>query len=321
MLRYNFYNTVSDLGTTFEHFGDVFRSHSAMYHGPQCMWCSLRKQNNNVPNKNLKYSHPSTNDLNASGSITKKAVYVGINYLTSTQNVLKGCINDANNVQRAWEREFHVKEFKLLTDDTADESLYPTKRNIRQAIRWLTIDVKKGDIIFFHYSGHGTQIQDENNDEKDGNDEVLVPVDFKTEGYMVDDDIFRLLVAAVPKGVTLIATIDCCHSGTIFDLPNTYVAKGSALLLRSQPKFVKGNVICISASLDTQTAEDVVTKTDAYGKLTNTMLKCLTKRHMRCTLADLLKDMTSDMLNTSQTPCISVSDHVDINNCYFALTN
>ncbi len=36
-----------------------------------------------------------------------------------------------------------------------------------------------GDIVFFHFSGHGQQIQDDNGDEADGYDEALVPYDAK----------------------------------------------------------------------------------------------------------------------------------------------
>ena len=35
--------------------------------------------------------------------------------------------------------------------------------------------VKKGDFVVIHYSGHGQQISDNNNDEIDGFDEALIP--------------------------------------------------------------------------------------------------------------------------------------------------
>ena len=51
-------------------------------------------------------------------------------------------------------------------------------------------------------------------DEPDGMDEVLVPLDFRTQGIILDDDINRILVHALPAGVKLHAIIDACHSGT-----------------------------------------------------------------------------------------------------------
>jgi hypothetical protein len=43
----------------------------------------------------------------------------------------------------------------------------------------------KGDIIFFHYSGHGYRIPDNNNDELDGFDESLDP--FKVISLVSED--------------------------------------------------------------------------------------------------------------------------------------
>jgi Caspase domain len=39
-------------------------------------------------------------------------------------------------------------------------------------------------------------------DEDDGYDETLIPVDFKTAGQIVDDDILKILVQPMAEGVT-----------------------------------------------------------------------------------------------------------------------
>lgn len=41
---------------------------------------------------------------------------------------------------------------------------------------------------------------------------------------MRDDVIFRELITRVPAGCQLSAVMDCCHNGTIFDLPYIFVA-------------------------------------------------------------------------------------------------
>jgi Caspase domain len=51
------------------------------------------------------------------------------------------------------------------------------------------------------------------------NTHSLIPVDFQTEGHIVDDDIINMLVKPMPKGVTVTVLMDCCHSGTVLDLP------------------------------------------------------------------------------------------------------
>lgn len=74
----------------------------------------------------------------------------------------------------------------------------------------------------FHYSGHGSQVEDLDGDEVDGNDECIMPVDYKTKGVILDDEINDTIVRPLPRGATLHATFDSCHSGTILDLPYVF---------------------------------------------------------------------------------------------------
>jgi len=53
----------------------------------------------------------------------------------------------------------------------------------------------------------------------DGYDETLCPLDFQTQGMIVDDEINATIVRPLPSGVKLHAIIDACHSGTVLDLP------------------------------------------------------------------------------------------------------
>jgi Caspase domain len=47
----------------------------------------------------------------------------------------------------------------------------------------------------------------------------LIPVDFQTAGHIIDDDLIQMLVKPMPAGVTMTVLMDCCHSGTVLDLP------------------------------------------------------------------------------------------------------
>jgi hypothetical protein len=64
-------------------------------------------------------------------------------------------------------------------------------------------------------------------DEVDGMDEVILPLDFKTKGYIVDDELHDLLVKPLKKGVRLTAIFDSCHSGTALDLPYIFKSDGT----------------------------------------------------------------------------------------------
>ena len=52
-----------------------------------------------------------------------------------------------------------------------------TKVGIVRAFKRMTASCKHGDVVYIHYSGHGQQMTDIHNDEKDGLDECWIPYD------------------------------------------------------------------------------------------------------------------------------------------------
>ncbi|KAA8494504.1 Metacaspase-1 [Porphyridium purpureum] len=154
----------------------------------------------------------------------RKAVLIGINY-TGTRNQLKGCVNDVRFIKHLLQTRFGFKDedFFILTDEDPKISgvrrAAPTRYNIIDALRWLIGGVTAGDSLFFHFSGHGSQVRDTNGDEEDGYDETILPVDFQRAGQIVDDELHAILVKPLPAGARLTALIDACHSGTGLDLP------------------------------------------------------------------------------------------------------
>jgi Caspase domain len=135
------------------------------------------------------------------------------------------CLCSKNMVQ--YLKDIHGFEDSNITV-MLDASGYPqpTYDNILAAYRTLTQQSKAGDAVFCHYSGHGGKIRDDDGDEKDGYDETLVPVDYEAKGQLRDDDIFSTLVGPMPAGVVLTCVMDCCHSGTVLDLPFVFLADG-----------------------------------------------------------------------------------------------
>ena len=108
----------------------------------------------------------------------------------------------------------------MLTDQQA------TFDAIVTAIKTLIDSAVSGDIVPIHYSGHGTRVPDASKQEVDGQDEALVPIDFGTKGFIVDDLIGPLLDRAKP-GVAVHVFFDCCHSGGGTRLLATSEAAGS----------------------------------------------------------------------------------------------
>ena len=154
----------------------------------------------------------------------KKAILIGINYEGHKAGVLRGCHNDVKNMTSFVASQGYNQENIILLLDTpgAPQDKLPTRANITNGFKWLLKDAKAGDSLFIHYSGHGGQQVDTDGDEEDGMDETLVPLDYQTAGQITDDELHRIIVQPLPEGCKLTCVFDCCHSGTILDLPYIY---------------------------------------------------------------------------------------------------
>eukprot|EP00835_Amoeboradix_gromovi_P000259 NODE_9_length_47730_cov_0.323718.p10 type:complete len:346 gc:universal NODE_9_length_47730_cov_0.323718:23013-24050(+) len=164
----------------------------------------------------------------------RKALFVGINYF-GTKAELRGCINDVKNIREWLEQNYKFDEMKVLTDDNKDDM--PTHANMVSAFKWLVKDAKRGDSLFFHFSGHGGFIADKDNDEHDCQDETIIPVDYEKAGQITDDELHELLVVGLPEGVRLTCLFDCCHSGSALDLPFTYLDNGKIEVIVNDSNF------------------------------------------------------------------------------------
>lgn len=117
---------------------------------------------------------------------------------------------------------------------------------MRMALFWLVQGCQPGDSLVFHYSGHGSRQRNYNGDEVDGYDETLCPLDFETQGMIVDDEINTAIVRPIPPGVKLHAIIDACHSGTVLDLPFLCRMNRLGIILRYSSIILYQNRICSS---------------------------------------------------------------------------
>ena len=99
-----------------------------------------------------------------------------------------------------------------------------TKNGIVKAFKGLVSQCKVGDIVYVHYSGHGQQMKDVHNDEKDGLDECWIPYDAyrkpckkdRGEKHLTDDEVNYYLNTIRDKigdKGKMLVVIDACHSG------------------------------------------------------------------------------------------------------------
>ncbi len=72
-----------------------------------------------------------------------------------SSNALNGCINDAHCMMFLLKSRFQFQDsdFRVLTDDQASPSQWPTRANMFEGFRWLAADARPGDSLVFHYSG------------------------------------------------------------------------------------------------------------------------------------------------------------------------
>ena len=142
--------------------------------------------------------------------MARKAILCGINAYADAP--LKGCINDAENLRRLLidTYGFHPDDIHLLRDTEA------VKARLQQEWQWLTAGAGAGDILVFHFSGHGSNVPDLSGDETgDGRDEItcLADMDFHNPTTYLSDDEWFDWVEGVNEAADLIVIKDTCHSG------------------------------------------------------------------------------------------------------------
>lgn len=151
----------------------------------------------------------------------KLALLVGINNY-AVEAPLQGCINDVFS-----QRELLIHRFGFNPNDivtlTDESELTPTRENILQTFEaHLIKQARPGDVVVFHFSGHGSRVLDPDSTAADGLSSTYVPQNNQKSLSEIDpstafvSDItgrtLFLLLAGI-KTDNLTAVLDSCHSG------------------------------------------------------------------------------------------------------------
>lgn len=143
---------------------------------------------------------------------------------------------DVKEITTALQKQgFSSENIKTIRDKDA------TKKNILSGINeYLYKKAAKGDLVYFHFSGHGQQVADYSGDETDRYDEALVPVDakskyeadgYKGENHLTDDELMASLNQVrqqIGSNGQLFMVIDACFSGGMLRGPGfRSVVRGS----------------------------------------------------------------------------------------------
>ncbi len=199
----------------------------------------------------------------------KIALLFAINDYKGYSNDLRGCINDIKLAQNRIPKDFQIREF-------VDKQV--TRSNFINQTEYALVRAQPDDVIYIHYSGHGTYVKDHSGDEWDGYDEAL----YLYDGPLIDDDINAVL-QLTPEGVEVIVVFDSCYSGTA----TRSFHKSRFLQYEKEPIEMKPRKrtlhkhyenmkwVAISACGEHQTAADAFIDGAYYGGLSYFLYHCL----------------------------------------------
>jgi uncharacterized caspase-like protein len=236
--------------------------------------------------------------------MTRKALLVGLNRYPDPENALRGCLNDVKQMSRMLEDHFGFERsrgIRLLTDRQA------TTEAIRDGLAWLMDGAAAGDVLVFHYSGHGSQVPDRDGDEQDGLDEIICPYDLDWDHPFSDDDL-RDLVEPLAAGANLTVVLDCCHAGTGLRRPANGTRRARCLvppgrlarpagerLRRFGRAAAEQGAILIAACADDQVSADAWIEGDYHGALTWYLCDAAVASRYRITYSRLVLDVRHRM--------------------------
>jgi hypothetical protein len=256
----------------------------------------------------------------------KKALLIGCNYSGSSYE-LKGCINDVNTVGNklaSW--GFDITK---LTDYESG-LLYPTKKNIIDNLNKAIDDINgifdDNACLVIYYSGHGSQVADINGDEISGKDSVIIPLDFRQQGVILDDTIRSILIRA-QENRKILTIFDSCNSGSICDLRCNWFAssyKQTPFLkqkIYTEPNLIprvnfiindkypetSADVISISGCKDDEYSYELVNVNNTVGgALTYSLLKFVLKETPNVSFTNILTGVKNNLaiLRCNQNPSL-----------------
>ncbi|MCD8490134.1 MAG: caspase family protein [Desertifilum sp.] len=151
----------------------------------------------------------------------KLALLVGINQYTASQRLgdLRGCVTDVELQEKLLMHRFGFSDRNILklTSDASPER-QPTRQNILTAFEeHLIKQAKPGDVVVFHFSGHGSRLSELDPIQTCRDDpfnSTLVPADSGKDGWVGDimgRTLFLLMSALQTENVTVV--LDSCYSG------------------------------------------------------------------------------------------------------------
>ena len=192
----------------------------------------------------------------------KYAPLIGINYKADASNELHGCVNDIYAIKDYLlsKRNYSASDVVCLIEGDAN------RNTILLEFSQLMLKSHHASENWFHYSGHGSSTYDYSGDEVDGRDETIIPFDYQRAGA-ITDDVLHSYLQYISNRCKAFFIMDCCHSGTIFDLQFSF-ENGKLEERKDYRQGGSGDIICISGCRDTEVSADALISSRFQGACT-----------------------------------------------------
>ena len=249
----------------------------------------------------------------------KLALLVGINtYRSANIQKLKGCVNDVTALKSVLLDKFGFREgdIRTLTDHEASYD-----RIVNAFKTHLIARAAPGDIVVFHFSGHGSRV--EVGSDPSGFEESIVPYDSRDPKNLdITGSALSFLLrelAKKTKNVTVI--LDSCHSGRMVSRRMEEVVEVRGIEPATQPApappFPGGatravtpgtshfsplddSYVLLAAALAKEYAKEYRARLEQFGAFTHFLVEQLHLAHPDSTYRDIMNVVR-----------VRVSDHVD----------
>jgi len=254
----------------------------------------------------------------------KKALLIGIDYVSTPSITLNGCIYDVTNMRDMLmdAYDYDISDITILRDDFATTNTMPTRANIMNGLQSLVKQSANLEEVWIHYSGHGSRIP--GTTEMSGYDQLIVPSDYKTSGFIIDNDLIAIISQIKCRTVLL---FDSCYSGTVCDLPwsFTYVSPNNFSKVKNNNMIISNpNIFMFSGCKDNQTSADTYSADDSIpeGAFTLAFITCLRNAHHNIGYQQLYQNICIYLKNGGypQIPVFSSSSATPTCNFTRALT-
>ncbi len=257
------------------------------------------------------------------------ALMVAINDYPIDRHRLNGCINDRDALHDFLQRKIATEPdlelyAKLLTNEEA------TRDNIVRAFEWFT-QARKEDICLFYYSGHGSRAAAPEafwHLSPDRMNESIVCYDSRLPHGrdLMDKEIsFLFWQATRGRSVHFLSVFDCCHAGTVSKDPDirSRMAEPSHTPAREEDYLgfeayqvvtdpegrrrltpPQGDYVQLAASLDQETAKEMLIDGQSRGIFTYHLIELLEQKDVRLSYDDLVQQLRVKVSNRvrEQTP-------------------